>query len=229
MAIHQTGAYRVKSSAVEKVKLAIRDFVNYVEASEPGTRMYSAWQKTDEPTQFLHLFRFEDAAAQARHGESDAVKRFESVYSPELLDGDVVFTDYEQVASKRPSAAAILGQFYAAVVQRDLATARRYLHDDLLFIGLFETYHGADEYIAALTGLLQVTVRLEVKQIMAEDDHAAVFFELETKAPAEATVLVAEWHEFRDGKIARVRSAFDGRPYEAMFTTKPTPRDAQAA
>jgi hypothetical protein len=36
-----------------------------------------------------------------RHGESDEVRRFESVYAPELIGGDVVFTDYELVAGKR--------------------------------------------------------------------------------------------------------------------------------
>jgi hypothetical protein len=37
----------------------------------------------------------------ARHGQSDAVKRFESVYSPELVGGDVVFSGYELIAGKR--------------------------------------------------------------------------------------------------------------------------------
>ena len=47
------------------------------------------------------MARFQDAAAQTRHGQSEAVKRFESIYSPELEGGDVVFTDYEMVAGKR--------------------------------------------------------------------------------------------------------------------------------
>ena len=114
----------------------------------------------------------------------------------------------------------ILKKFCGAVVRRDLAAARRYLADDLGFVGLFETYRSADEYIATLTGLLQVTVRLDVKKVLAEGNDAAVFFELETKAPAEGTVLVAEWHQFRKGKITHVASAFDGRPYAAMFAGK---------
>jgi quinol monooxygenase YgiN len=101
MPIYQTGGYRVKASAVDKVKKAIREFVAYVQANEPGTHMYLAWQEKDDPTHFLHLFIFEDAAAQARHGQSDAVKRFEAVYSPELVEGKVVFTDYEMIAGKR--------------------------------------------------------------------------------------------------------------------------------
>jgi len=35
--------------------------------------------------------------------------------------------------------------------------------------------------------------------------------------PAAATTLVAEWHQIKNGKISRVESAFDGRPFAAMF------------
>ena len=101
MPIYQTGGYRVKPSAVNKVQEAIQEFVAYVKANEPGTHMYLAWQEKDDPTHFLHLFIFEDAAAQARHGDSEAVKRFEEVYSPELVEGDVTFTDYEMIAGRR--------------------------------------------------------------------------------------------------------------------------------
>lgn len=68
MPIYQTGGYQVKPSAVNKVKKAIREFV------------YLAWQERNNPARFLHLFIFADEAAQARHGQSEAVKRFESVY-----------------------------------------------------------------------------------------------------------------------------------------------------
>jgi hypothetical protein len=111
----------------------------------------------------------------------------------------------------------ILKQFYAAVRRGDLTAARGYLDDALVFVGVFETYRSADQYMAALGGLLQVTLRLEVKTIIAEGSEAAIFFELQTKAPAEGTVLVAEWHQFTNGKIVRVESAFDARPYAAMF------------
>jgi quinol monooxygenase YgiN len=224
MAIYQTGGYQVRTSAVEKVRKAIKDFVPHVQENEPGTQMYLAWQQKDDPTRFLHFFIFEDAAAQTRHGQSEAVNRFESMYSPELVGGDVVFTDYEMVAGKRDcfgesECGEILKKFYDAVVKRDLIAARTYLADDLVFVGLFQTYRSADEYLNALTGLLQVIIRLEVKAIIGQGNNAAVFFDLETKAPAEGKVLVAEWHQFQHGKISHVRSAFDGRPYAAMFTS----------
>ena len=115
------------------------------------------------------------------------------------------------------SSSEILKQFYDAAIARDLARARTYLADDLVFVGLFETYRSADDYITTFTGLLQITVRLTVKTIIAEGDEAAIFFELETRAPAPGVVLVAEWHQIKNGKIAHVESAFDGRPFAAMF------------
>jgi ketosteroid isomerase-like protein len=111
----------------------------------------------------------------------------------------------------------ILKGFYDAIGRRDMAKARTYLDDDLEFIGLFETYHGPEQYLTTFAGLLGITIRLEIKTIVSEGNQAAIFFELETKAPAEATTLVAEWHQVRNGKIFRVESAFDGRPFAAMF------------
>jgi quinol monooxygenase YgiN len=100
VAIFESGAYRVKPAAVEKVKRAIAEFVEHVKANEPGTQMYLAWQQKDDPTRFLHLFIFADAVAREMHSQSDAVKRFEAAYSPELVDGEVVFTQYEMIAGK---------------------------------------------------------------------------------------------------------------------------------
>jgi quinol monooxygenase YgiN len=101
MAIYQTASYQVKPQAVEKVKRAIQEFVRYVKANEPGTQMYVAWQQQEDPTRFVHLFIFRDSDAMTIHSESEAVKRFEAIYSPELVGGDVVFTDFNQVATNQ--------------------------------------------------------------------------------------------------------------------------------
>lgn len=111
----------------------------------------------------------------------------------------------------------VVRSFYDAVIRRDFATARTFLHERLEFVGLFETYPNPAAYLTALTGLMSITRKLDIRTIIGEGDEAAIFFVLETGPPAEATTLVAEWHELRDGKIARVHSAFDGRPFAAMF------------
>jgi len=101
MPIFQTAHYQVEASAVEDVKAAIEEFVVYVAENEPDTKMYTAWEAIDDPTKFVHLFEFADEAAHQRHGGSDAVAKFESVYRPALVGGPVVFTDYIQVATNR--------------------------------------------------------------------------------------------------------------------------------
>jgi quinol monooxygenase YgiN len=101
MAIHQTATYQIKPQGVVKVKRAIEEFVKYVKANEPGTRVYMAWQQQDDPTRFIHFFIFENAAAQTKHSESEAVKRFEAIYTPELLGREVLFTDFDPVASNQ--------------------------------------------------------------------------------------------------------------------------------
>ena len=67
-AYFSTGGYQVKPAAVNKVKKAIEELVEYVRKNEPGTQMYLAWQEKSDPTRFLHLFIFADEAAQKRHG-----------------------------------------------------------------------------------------------------------------------------------------------------------------
>jgi hypothetical protein len=115
-------------------------------------------------------------------------------------------------------AGTTLKKFYDAVVQRDMRRARTHLADDMVFVGLFETYPNADAYIATFTQLMSIVTRLDVKVIVGEGDDAAIFMEMETGAPAPATTLVAEWHHVRNGKIVRAMSAFDGRPFAAMFS-----------
>ena len=99
MPIYQTAHYQVNPGAVAKVRAAITDFVEYVAANEPGSRMYTAWQSKDDPTRFVHLFEFADEAARETHGGSAAVRRFERIYGPELVGGPVVFTDYVVIAA----------------------------------------------------------------------------------------------------------------------------------
>ena len=119
-----------------------------------------------------------------------------------------------------PGAAAVLRQFYGAVQRRDMGAARALLADDMVFVGLFETYPNADAYIATFTQLMQIVTRLDVKAIIGEGDEAAIFMDMVTSGPVNATTFVAEWHTVRDGRIVRARSAFDGRPFAALFASR---------
>ena len=102
MPIYTIAEYRVRPEGVANVKAAIEEFVAYVKAQEPGTHMYVAWQQQSDPTRFVHFFIFENEAALTAHSQSAAVKRFEAAYRPELVGGNVVFTDYNRIASNQP-------------------------------------------------------------------------------------------------------------------------------
>jgi quinol monooxygenase YgiN len=99
MPVYQTAHYQVNPAAVDKVKDAIVEFVAYVAENERGSVVYTAWQQQSDPTKFVHLFEFADENAHQAHGSSDAVRKFESVYQPELTAGPVAFTDYVQIAT----------------------------------------------------------------------------------------------------------------------------------
>ena len=98
MAIYMTARFKVKPESLEKCQQAICEFVDYVRANEPETRLYESVQETGDVTSFLHYFVFEDEAARERHSNSDVVKRFMSILYPELL-APVEFTEYTLVAS----------------------------------------------------------------------------------------------------------------------------------
>ena len=96
--IRQLARYQVRPEALEQCLAAIREFVAYVRASEPGTLRYEVWQELDDPTRFVHIFIFRDGEADRIHSESPEVKRFAGILYPNCL-APVEFVDYRQVAA----------------------------------------------------------------------------------------------------------------------------------
>jgi quinol monooxygenase YgiN len=96
--IRQLARYQVRPEALERCLAAIREFVAYVRAKEPGTLRYEVWQEKDDPTRFVHIFTFRDAEADRIHSESAEVKKFASILYPECL-APVEFVDYTHVVS----------------------------------------------------------------------------------------------------------------------------------
>jgi quinol monooxygenase YgiN len=97
-AIRQIARYQVRPESLDRCLAAIREFVAYVRAREPGTLRYDVWQEQSDPTRFVHLFIFKDAEADRIHSESAEVKKFAGILYPECL-APVEFVDYDFVAS----------------------------------------------------------------------------------------------------------------------------------
>jgi quinol monooxygenase YgiN len=96
--IRQLAHYQVRPEALDRCLAAIREFVSYVRANEPGTLSYEVWQEQNDPTKFVHIFTFRDAEADRIHSESAAVKKFSAILYPECLQ-PVEFIDYQFVLS----------------------------------------------------------------------------------------------------------------------------------
>ena len=98
MLIYQTARFKIRPEAQERCEQAIRNFIAYVKANEPGTVSYLSLQEQGDPTSFLHSFIFQDEAARERHANSEAVQRFTAILYPETL-APVEFTEYTLIAS----------------------------------------------------------------------------------------------------------------------------------
>lgn len=97
--IRQVARYQVGHDGLGRCLAAIREYVAWVRANEPGTLLYEVWQDREEPTRFVHLCVFRDTAADRAHSESPALHKFTSIIGPECL-APVEFLDYGLVAAK---------------------------------------------------------------------------------------------------------------------------------
>ena len=97
--IRQLAHYEIHPEALDKIKAAISEFVDYVRSNEPGTLRYDVWQDQEHPARFVHIFIFRDQDAYNQHSASAEVKKFADVLYPECLS-PVEFIDYQKIVSK---------------------------------------------------------------------------------------------------------------------------------
>ena len=99
MAIYTTARFQVRPEGLQASLQAIREFITYIKANEPGTLQYTSVQRSDDPASFLHFFAFTDETAHQQHQTSEGVQQFTSVLYPLLASDGVEFASYHVVAS----------------------------------------------------------------------------------------------------------------------------------
>ncbi len=97
MANYLTAKFRVEPEWRDECLEVIREFINDVDRTEPGTRVYLSLQSEDDPNEFLHVFVFDDEAAEKAHRTSSAVMTFTNRLYPRL-QADVEFRTFRRVA-----------------------------------------------------------------------------------------------------------------------------------
>ena len=106
-------------------------------------------------------------------------------------------------------AAATAAAYFDAWQARDFARLRSVLADDVEFAGPLARVKGSDDCLRGLRGMAQIMTGLEVRKVFRDGPDVLTWFDLATSV-AE-TVPVANWMHVEDGKITRIRVAFDAR------------------
>jgi ketosteroid isomerase-like protein len=92
---------------------------------------------------------------------------------------------------------------------KDFETFRSILADDATFRGPLGMADGADELVAGIEGMSQITTGIEVERMLADGPDVLTWFQLGTKMADPTSV--ASWIHAEDGRITRVRVTFDPR------------------
>jgi hypothetical protein len=109
----------------------------------------------------------------------------------------------------------VVMSYQEAMGKGDWKAARAHLKDDLEFHGPLDTFHKADDYLAALQRLYPMVEKVDVKRVFAEGHDVAILCDLHFKPPMP-TMYVVEWYSVEGEKISRVQVVFDPRPMAAM-------------
>jgi ketosteroid isomerase-like protein len=106
-------------------------------------------------------------------------------------------------------ATAAAATYFEAWQARDFARLRSVLADDVDFAGPLGQVKGKDECQAGIEGMSRIMTSIEVRKVFDVGPDVLTWFDLATSV-AE-TVPVANWMHVEDGKITRIRVAFDAR------------------
>jgi ketosteroid isomerase-like protein len=106
-------------------------------------------------------------------------------------------------------AAAVAATYFDAWKARDFARLRSVLADDVDFSGPLARVRGGDDCLRGLQGMAQIMTGLDVRRVCHDEPDVLTWFDLSTSVADP--VPVANWMHVEDGKITRIRVAFDAR------------------
>ena len=99
--------------------------------------------------------------------------------------------------------------YFRAWKERDFAGLRAILADDVGFQGPLATLDNADDCVKGLEGMAQILDDIVVHHVFVDGPDVLTWFDLHTTVAPPAPT--ANWQHIEDGKITRIRVAFDPR------------------
>lgn len=104
---------------------------------------------------------------------------------------------------------SVAATYFRAWKERDFATLRGILADDVTFHGPLATLDNADDCVTGLQGMAKILDDVVVQHVFVDGPDVLTWFDLHTTVAPPAPT--ANWQHVEDGRITRIRVAFDPR------------------
>ena len=113
---------------------------------------------------------------------------------------------------------AIFTAYLEAFSSGDIDTAREYIADDFTFQGPVLQAEGKDVFFEGAISLLPVVNGYKMLRQFEDGEDVCSIYEFNIKTPIKAgSVLMTEWSQIRDGKIASSKLVFDTAAMTALM------------
>jgi hypothetical protein len=100
--------------------------------------------------------------------------------------------------------------YFRAWKERDFATLRGILADDVTFRGPLATLDNADDCVKGLQGMAEILDDIVVQHVFVDGPDVLTWFDLHTTVAPPAPT--ANWQHVENGKITSIHVTFDPRP-----------------
>lgn len=100
----------------------------------------------------------------------------------------------------------IVMSYVKALNDEDFKTARRYVSDNMSFVGPLATVNGADAYFKDME---RMRIKFEIKKVLVDGNDVCLLYDFNT---GPKTLYGCGWYHLENGKISSLRAVFDPRP-----------------
>ena len=112
----------------------------------------------------------------------------------------------------------LVSDYLEALIEGDLERAGELLSEDFTFRGPMLETHGRDAYLDEAAGAFESVRGVRLLRQWEDADDVCSVYELEVKTPAaETTMLMSEWNQVRDGRLASSVLVFDTSVHDELM------------
>lgn len=112
-----------------------------------------------------------------------------------------------QAAAVGNDAGHVVLSFIKALNAEDFVSAKNYVKENLSFVGVMGSRHGAASYFKDME---HMKLKYDVRKVFVNGEDVAVFYDI--NMGAGKNIFSAGWYHLEDGKILNFKVLFDPRP-----------------